>query len=133
LTFTLDNYDDVTEKKLVTFKFDGDTYRQNKYALMLLDVIKLLDKQLPGKLLKLALENYSINITSRKHPHLSTTSENMRWGWEITDGIYMEANLSAWLCIRFIKNLMSEYSIDKSLFSFNVIAEEDDDDNDEDE
>lgn len=36
-TLTLNNLHDVTGKKLVNFKFDGETYRQNKYALMLLD------------------------------------------------------------------------------------------------
>ena len=44
-TLTLDDYDEVTGKKLVSFKLFGETYRQNKYALMLLDVIKLLDKK----------------------------------------------------------------------------------------
>lgn len=38
-TMTLDNYDEVTGKKLVSFRLFDETYRQNRYALMLLDVI----------------------------------------------------------------------------------------------
>ena len=104
-TLTLDNYDEVTGKKLVSFKLFGETYRQNKYALMLLDVIKLLDKKSPGKLQTLAENNYSFNSTKRKHVHLNLDGSGMRWPWKVTDGIYLEANLSAWSCIRFIENL----------------------------
>ena len=62
-----------TGKKLVSpSKLFGETYRQNKYALMLLlDVIKLLDKKSPGKLQTLAENNYSFNSTKRKHVHLN--------------------------------------------------------------
>ena len=123
-TLTLDNYDDVTGKKLVSFKLFGETYRQNKYALMLLDVIKLLDKKKPGKLQELADKQFSFNSTRRKHVHLNTNGEGMRWPWKITDGIYMEAHLSAWACIRFIENLISAYGFEKNQFTFNIVAEE---------
>ena len=39
-------------------------------------------------------------------------------------GIYLEANLSAWSCIRFIENLLAEFGFEKDLFSFNIVAEE---------
>ena len=123
-TLTLDNYDEVTGKKLVSFKLFGDTYRQNKYALMLLDVIKLLDKKSPGKLQTLAENNYSFNSTKRKHVHLNLDGSGMRWPWKVTDGIYLEANLSAWSCIRFIENLLAEFGFEKDQFSFNIVAEE---------
>lgn len=123
-TMTLDNYDEVTGKKLVSFRLFDETYRQNRYALMLLDVIKLLDKRRPGKLMELAKSNYSFNSTKRKHVHINTNGEGMRWPWKIADGIYLEANLSAWSCIRFIENLMTEFGFDKSQFSFNIVAEE---------
>ena len=92
-TLTLDDYDEVTGKKLVSFKLFGETYRQNKYALMLLDVIKLLDKKSPGKLQTLAENNYSFNSTKRKHVHLNIDGSGMRWPWKVADGIYLEANL----------------------------------------
>lgn len=123
-TLTLDNYDEVTGKKLVSFKLFGETYRQNKYALMLLDVIKLLDKKSPGKLQTLAENNYSFNSTRRKHVHLNLDGTGMRWPWKVTDGIYLEANLSAWSCVRFIENLLSEFGFEKDQFSFNIVAEE---------
>ena len=123
-TLTLDNYDEVTGKKLVSFKLFGETYRQNKYALMLLDVIKLLDKKSPGKLQTLAENNYSFNSTKRKHVHLNLDGSGMRWPWKVTDGIYLEANLSAWSCIRFIENLLAEFGFEKEQFSFNIVAEE---------
>lgn len=123
-TLTLDNYDEVTGKKLVSFKLFGETYRQNKYALMLLDVIKLLDKKIPGKLQTLAENNYSFNSTKRKHVHLNRDGSGMRWPWKVTDGIYLEANLSAWSCVRFIENLLSELGFEKDQFSFNIVAEE---------
>lgn len=123
-TMTLDDYDDVTGKKLVSFKLFGETYRQNKFVFMLFDVIKLLDKRQPGKIEELASNNYSFNATKRKHVHLNTDGEGMRGPWKVADGIYVEANLSAWSCIRFIQNLLSIFGYDKDQFSFNVVAEE---------
>ena len=123
-TLTLDHYDEVTGKKLVSFKLFGETYRQNKYALMLLDVIKLLDKKKPGKLQELADADYSFNSTKRKHVHLNIDGEGMRWPWKVKDGIYLEANLSAWSCIRFIENLINEFGFEKDQFTFNIVAEE---------
>lgn len=132
-TLTLDNYDEVTGKKLVSFKLFGETYRQNKYALMLLDVIKLLDKKSPGKLQTLAENNYSFNSTKRKHVHLNIDGSGMRWPWKVTDGIYLEANLSAWSCIRFIENLLLEFGFEKDQFSFNIVAEEPSETNEDEE
>lgn len=123
-TMTLDDYDDVAGKKLVSFKLFGETYRQNKFVFMLFDVIKLLDKRQPAKIEELARNNYSFNATKRKHVHLNTNGEGMRGPWKVADGIYVEANLSAWSCIRFIQNLLSVFGYDKDLFSFNVVAEE---------
>ena len=132
-TLTLDNYDEVTGKKLVSFKLFGETYRQNKYALMLLDVIKLLDKKSPGKLQTLAENNYSFNSTKRKHVHLNIDGSGMRWPWKVADGIYLEANLSAWSCIRFVENLLSEFGFEKDQFSFNIVAEEPSETNEDEE
>ena len=132
-TLTLDNYDEVTGKKLVSFKLFGETYRQNKYALMLLDVIKLLDKKSPGKLQTLAENNYSFNSTKRKHVHLNIDGSGMCWPWKVADGIYLEANLSAWSCIRFIENLLSEFGFEKDQFSFNIVAEEPSETNEDEE
>lgn len=130
-TFTLDNYDEVTGKKLVSFKLFGETYRQNRYALMLLDIVKLLDKRQPGKLKALAEAGYSFNSTKRKHVHINTDGADMRWAWKVYDGIYLEANLSARSCVKFIECLLSEYGLPQDAFSFNVVVEESDDGEDE--
>ena len=100
---------------------------------MLLDVIKLLDKKSPGKLQTLAENNYSFNSTKRKHVHLNIDGSGMRWPWKVTDGIYLEANLSAWSCIRFIENLLSEFGFEKDQFSFNIVAEEPSETNEDEE
>ena len=100
---------------------------------MLLDVIKILDKKLPGKLEQLASESYSFSSTKRKHAHLNTDGTEMRWPWKVKDGVYLEANLSASSCIRFIGNLLAEYGLNKDEFSVNIVAEEPSEEDDEDE
>jgi hypothetical protein len=91
---------------------------------MLQDVIKLLDKRCPGKLQKLAQKSFSMNNTRRKHPHLNTNGENMRFPNKLCDGVYLELNLNAVSCVHLIDCLLAEYHVDKSCFSFNVVAEE---------
>lgn len=130
-TLTLDDYDDITGKKLVSFKLFGETYRQKRYALMLLDVIKILDKKCPGKLEELAGKKYSFT-TRRKHVHINTDGEGMRWPWKVKEGVFLEANLSAWSCMRFIENLLSEYGFSKDDFEVNIVAEEPSEEDDDD-
>lgn len=131
-TYTLEDYHDVTGKKLISFKLFGETYHQNRYALMLLDVIKLLDKRMPDKLLALAQSDYSFNTTKRKHTHINATGENMRFPYKVKEGAYVEINLSAWTCIRFIENLLKEYNVPSDEFFFDVIADDVDEEEQED-
>lgn len=121
-TITLDMDFDVTKKKLVLFHFDGRTYRQDRYALMLFDVLKLLDKMKPGRLEELADQNFYLS-NYRQHSHISRDKKEMRWPWEIRDGIFMEANLSAQGMIRFIDRLFEEFGVDKSLFDFCIVSD----------
>lgn len=121
---TLDDYSEVKGKKLVTFKFDGEIYRQNRYALMLQDVLKLLDEKKPGLLEDLASKDFSFSNGHPKHAYISHNSAEMRWSVEIKDGIFIESNLSAISIMRFIESVMDECGFDKSLFSISVIAEE---------
>ncbi len=44
----------------------------------------------------------------------------------------MEANLSAWSCMRFIENLLSEYGFSKDDFEVNIVAEEPSEEDDDD-
>lgn len=130
-TITLEDYSEVTGKKLVTFKFDGEIYRQNRYALMLQDVLRLLDDKMPGILQKLAEEEFSFSSFNPKHTHISKTAEGMRWAWEIKDGIFIEANLSAFSIMKFIEVVMDKCNFDKNLFSISVVAEESSNEEDE--
>lgn len=127
-TINFENLNMVTGKKLVAFKFEGETYRQNRYALMLWDVIKLLDKAVPGKLDELADNNFSFSTFANGHVHISKDNSDMRWPWEFRDGIYFEANLSAASIMRFIEALLKEYGFNTDNFCVMVVAEESEDD-----
>lgn len=121
-TIKLDMDFDVTKKKLVLFHFNGQTYRQDRYALMLFDVLRLLDKMKPGRLEELADQNFYLS-NYRQHSHISRDKQEMRWPWEIRDGIFMEANLSAQGMIRFIDRLFEEFAVDKSIFDFCIVSD----------
>lgn len=125
-TITLNMDIDVTKKKLVLFHFNGQTYRQDRYALMLFDVLKLLDKMKPGRLEELADQNFYLS-SYRQHSHISRDRDDMRWPWEVRDGIFMEANLSAAGIIRFISRLFEEFQIDKSIFDFCIVSDREED------
>ena len=130
-TITLDDYSEVTGKKLVSFKIGEEVYRQSYYALMLEDVAKMLDRTNPQKFNELASSNYSINVSKGKHTFISTNENILRTPYQIRDGVFIELNLSSHSIMRFIDGLMTEFNFDKKLFSISVIAEEDDEDIDE--
>ena len=132
-TITLDDYSEVTGKKLVSFKIGEEVYRQSYYALMLEDVAKMLDRTNPQKFDELAASNFSINVSKDKHTFISTTENVLRTPYQIRDGVFIELNLSSHSIMRFIDGLMTEFNFDKKLFSISVIAEEDDDDEEDDE
>lgn len=124
---TLDQFKTATGTKLVTFKFAGEIYRQNRFALMLQDMLKLLDKRHPNILKTLAIAHFSLNSANQKHPYLDMSGTAMRSPVEIKPGIFVEINLSANMVIRFLNVLLEEFHEEKSQFSFSVIAEEEDD------
>ena len=121
--FLNDDLKVVTNKKLVSFFFDGSTYRQTIYASMLYDTIRLCDDKKPTILEKLAKNDWSFNPTF-KHAHLSYDKTKMRWAWEVKDGIYMEANISAYSIMRFIKALLEEYGFCIDSFYACIVDEE---------
>lgn len=123
-TVSVNQYNDVTGKKLVAFKFKGEVYRQNRYALMLQDVLRLLDEENSGLLERLANEDFSFSSFNPKHAHVSKSSDEMRWAWEIKDGIFIEANLSASSIMKFIDCVMDECGFDKTKFSVSIVSDE---------
>ena len=118
-----DDLKSVTKKRLVSFYFDGSIYRQNIYASMLYDVIRLCDEKKPGLLEELAKSDWSFN-DSYKHAHISYDDSKMRWPWEVKDGIYMEANISAHSIMRFIKALIRSYEFDENIFYASIVDED---------
>jgi len=130
---TLDQFKTATGTKLVTFKFAGEIYRQNKFALMLQDMLKLLDRRHPNVLETLAIAHFSLNSANQKHPYLDMSNTAMRSPMEIKPGVFVESNLSANMVIRFLDALLEEFHEDKSQFSFSVIAEEQEDESAENE
>ena len=132
-TITLSDYSNVTGKKLVSFKFDGESYRQNRYLLMLLEMIRVLDNKHKGILENLAASDFSF-YPKYKHKHISHSPNDMRWALETREnsGIYIEGNLSARDIMRFIDSLLEQFGENKESFSIQVIAEETEEDNAED-
>lgn len=128
VNISLSDFNSVTGKKLVSFKFDGEQYRQTKYALMLQDIVKLLDKRDPSVIERLANNKFSYTSAKDKRAHISKNPNDLRSPMEIKKGIYIENNLSAFSIMKFINSLISEYNESPDIFSINVIAEEPDDD-----
>ena len=125
-----DDYHAVTGKKLVSFTFEGETYPQNRYALMLMDIVKLLDEKDPKHLEELALKKFSFNA-GKKHAHISKNEADQRGPWEVRDGIFIESNLSASGIMHFIDSLIDEYDIDRNSFYVSIMAEEPTEEEDE--
>ena len=121
---TLQNFSNATGAKLVMFRFGNEIYRQNKFAPMLVDMIKLLDRRHPSILESLALARFSLNSNNQRHPYLDTSTERLRVPTEIKKGIFLESNLSSNAIIHFIDALLEQFHEDKNLFSFSVIADE---------
>ena len=116
----------VTGKKLVSFTFQGETYPQNKFVLMLVDMAKFLDESMPDKLETLAASNYRFYGKNQKRPHISYQTDKLRVPLEIRDGIFIEGNLSSSTVVHFLDRLMDEYHADKSSFYLSVAMEEQD-------
>ena len=91
---------------------------------MLVDVIKLLDREKPDKLQELA--DKAFHFENSKHALISNSSNNLSRQTEIRDGIFVECNLTSKYFLVFIKMLMKEYGVDESQFYVSVTATESD-------
>lgn len=121
---TLDDINNVTGKKLVSFTFNNEIYTQNKFILMLQDIFKLLDKTNKINISKLVDKNL--------HKWITDDPKKLQKYWNFRDNIYVEQNLSAYSIISFIGKLMTEFNIEKNNFSFNVLDDEKDNEDTED-
>lgn len=110
-----DDFNIVTGKKLISFTFDKEEYKQKTFAGMLIDVIKILDKEKPGTLERLASENYSFR-TGRKVYIKHNNYEGLNKPKEIKENIFIETNISSKDIMRFLSSLFERFGVDKKLF-----------------
>jgi len=137
-TITLNDYKHVTGKKLVSFQFAGITYRENVYALMLKDIIKILDAKDNNVLDLMAKENSRFTSSQTSRVRVSNDPQKLKYPDKIRDGVYVDTGASAWTIMRCIDNLMDKYNVEKESFSIRVIddkhvdePETDDEENDD--
>lgn len=101
----------VTNHPLISFTFDGKTYKQASYIQMLLDVIKLLDRMKPGKLdMLLSAEDWPQSYK------LSETPEELHKYIQIKENVFIQRNISASTEMKAIKKFFEEYEIPQSMF-----------------
>ncbi|MBQ7576819.1 MAG: DUF262 domain-containing protein [Synergistaceae bacterium] len=104
----------ATKQNLYSFVFDGEEYKQNTFAYMLVDVVKLLDEQNSAILEELARKNYS--FTSGEKIYIKYGSDSMTNPKEIRDKIFIDTGLSAESTMKFIASLFKRYNVSKSRF-----------------
>lgn len=106
-----DNPKTVTNHALVSFTFDGKTYKQASYIQMLLDVVNLLDKLKPGKLeTLLCAEDWPQSYK------LSETADELRKPVQIKENVFIQRDISASTVMKAIKKFFEEYGVPQSIF-----------------
>ena len=101
----------VTNHALVSFTFDGKTYKQASYIQMLLDVIKLLDEMKPGK-----LETLSSAEDWPQSYKLSVTPNELRKPVQIKENVFIQRDISASTVMKAIKKFFEEYEVSQKIF-----------------
>lgn len=101
----------VTNHALVSFTFDGRTYKPESYLRMLLDVIKLLDEMKPGK-----LETLSSAEDWPQSYKLSETPDELRKPIQIKENVFITRDISACTVMKAIKKFFEEYEVPQSIF-----------------
>ena len=112
----------VNGKNLDSFIFDNKTYKQSNYALMLFEVVKLLDKEKPAMLGKIAREGFS--FTEDKRIYISSDIKRLKNHKQIRDGIYLDMGLNAKNIMKFIDSLFIRFSVKKSRFQIVITSTE---------
>ena len=108
-----DDFDKVTNSYLEAFVFDDEDYKQSYFAVMLVDVVKLLDEMRPDVLERLAQENF----TAGWKPYITyDNASSMKNPREIRNGIFIELSMSAKTIMNFIRALFDEFEVNKSRF-----------------
>ncbi|MBQ6773738.1 MAG: DUF262 domain-containing protein [Synergistaceae bacterium] len=112
-----DDFDSVMSSHLEAFVFDDEDYVQKYFALMLVDITKLLDEIKPGVLETLAQENYSFRTGSRVFITYEPAANKLRTPREIRDGIFIDiGSIAANDIMKFISSLFEKFEVSKSRF-----------------
>ena len=112
----------VNGKNLDSFIFDNKTYKQNNYALMLFEVVKLLDKEKPAMLGKIAREGFSFTEDGRIY--ISSDIKLLKNHKQIRDGIYLDMGLNAKNIMKFLDSLFTRLCVKKSRFQIVITSTE---------
>lgn len=112
----------VSEKNLDSFIFDDNTYKQNDYKLMLLDVVKLLDKENPAILNKIARQGYSFTEDGRIY--ISSDIKLLKNHKQVREGIYLDMGLNAKSVMKFIDSLFTRFCVKKSRFQIIITGQD---------
>lgn len=124
VTISLDQYREVTGRKLVNFHFDNAIYQQKYWGLMLVDVLQILYDIDAGKLEFVAKNNYNASgSSSNRHPRITKNAALLQRPSEVSNGIYVEMCTQSYKVMKLIKILFEFYKIDFKRFSVSVIAE----------
>ena len=112
----------VNGKNLDSFIFDNKTYKQNNYALMLFEVVKLLDKEKPAMLGKIAREGFSFTEDGRIY--ISSDIKLLKTHKQIREGIYLDMGLNAKNIMKFLDSLFTRLCVKKSRFQIVITSTE---------
>ena len=119
---TLDNLSDVTGKKIVKFYFDGKVYRQDTYAYMMVDIIKILAGKYPEIIKKMAKENFV--IPGGKTVFISDNEAAIkRQVLKVQDDLYIESNVSAKMIMKIVKELLLRCGENTTDFYVSVVVD----------
>ena len=119
---TLDNLSDVTGKKIVNFYFDGKVYRQDTYAYMMVDIIKILAGKYPEIIKKMAKENFV--IPGGKTVFISDNEAAIkRQVLKVQDDLYIESNVSAKMIMKIVKELLLRCGENTTDFYVSVVVD----------
>lgn len=116
-----DNNEDFAGTKIHSFTILGKTYKYDSpvaWKKMLIQVFKDIDSVKHDALYRLAKEGFSANAKRKTSKfHLASAPQNLREDEKISDGIYIESNLSADMIYKVIKSIMQALKIPSTAFS----------------
>lgn len=122
-TIVFPHYNEVTNKKPLSFTFDGHTYPVRSFSQMYHQILLLLDARIPGLLDNMAREEYRFPCRNRhQSPQkiISTNEKALNRPTELRKGIYLEVNFSGKNIMRIIEGLLLHCHLNPASFAVTV-------------